>query len=128
MSSEVPESRTRRLDQDVIEGLVRLETADTFDSLPEALTQKELSDIGIQVNLAAGDNEVSTGKRLERKALHAIGHTALNRGDLVTAQNSARELRREFPIGTILSLGLSYDIRKSKRAIVAQLTKSPIDD
>jgi hypothetical protein len=126
--SKLPESsgsRTLHLDRDIITGL----TSDDFeelvfavDSLPDAMTLKEIYDLGLSINFRAGIHEIKDGKKLEISTLIDIGKIALSsKKDIVTAESTSKHLRRQGLNGIVASFFLSKEVRKVKKAVVSQI-------
>jgi hypothetical protein len=117
------QSRTFLLDQQLVRGLVTQNFSpsnDALTELPEALSRREISDLGLQVSQTTGPDNWEAGYRLEKQVIASLGAYALYmRSDLVTAQNVADELRehRDF-IGWAM---LSLRIRKSRQHIVQSM-------
>jgi len=122
MSGRSEESRTFVLDRQVISDLcspVAEVREEAMSQLPDALTRQELEDVGIQVSLVPESEAIKRGRELEREALFHIGVYALfMKQDIVTAENTARELRSKGIMGIVGSLLLKTQLRKVKKEVI----------
>ncbi|MBX4201746.1 hypothetical protein KW803_02540 [Candidatus Saccharibacteria bacterium] len=125
--SEQDESRTFGLDKEILRGICSPSTElrnEAIYELPDALTSNEISDIAIQLSLLPGAKAINEGRKMETDGLFYIGANALFlKQDIVTAENVARELRRNGLMGIVGSLLLKNEIRKTKKEIITTLTE-----
>lgn len=126
MEEEQRDSRTFKLSQEIVDVLCSTDSGTrqaAFLELPDALSRDEVSDVGMQVNLATGADAIKAGRELERDVLFHLGATALFiKQDVVTAESVARELRTKGFDGAIGYLLLKWEIRGVKKDIVNSLT------
>lgn len=120
------ESRTFRLNHETTHGILRAchegnptphEDIEKLN-LPEALTKKEVSDLGLQIyNYAemvvpTWDGRAN-GLKTERRVLKTLGYAALISEDYITADNVASHLRKGFGMkGEIIGLKLKREIKR----------------
>jgi hypothetical protein len=118
-------SRTLHLGRGVAADL----TSDDFEKvaiavegLPESLTVEEINDLVLSIKFRAGIHEIKDGRKLEVTTLISIGMIAMSIGeDIVTAESTVKHLRRQGLNGIIASFILGKEVRKTKKAIVAQI-------
>ena len=125
------DSRTFIIDRLIIDGLTSDDDTyrkESLNSLPAALSKKEINDVGLQVNLSAGVNNLYLGRKLELKAIYNIADFALfDSQDLVTAENAINALIIPDLEAINKYLAMKYAARKIKKLIVGQMINSVYD-
>jgi len=128
-------SRTHDLDWEIAKGLgdaILTRDDEAFgelaESLPEALTRKEIDDIGLGVRLPP--RNLSSGERveLERDVIFHLGSHCLTTGDLVTLKSVIESLQRKGIMGVVGSLILRYELRSARKDLVYQIILESRED
>ena len=131
----MPESRTYPVPPDIVTTLrtppseMSLEElGELIEWMPEAMTPREIDDVGLKVSNDAelerpSRNGVTRGRREEDRSLITLGNLALQREDLVTAENIRKHLGK-WPWSTeglFGSLLLKRKLNRVARQIVEHL-------